>query len=103
MPQKPVGERTYSRSPRFFSIMEGELVRHGEADPGWWWRQLWVPTAAVTERADASVFDAAASANGLRFQAFEQHLGETGNHAKRLEDVFRIHGVEPKAIDCPRP
>jgi ferritin-like metal-binding protein YciE len=34
-------------------------------------------------------------------RAFENHLGETRNHAKRLEDVFRIHGVEPKSIDCP--
>ncbi len=34
-------------------------------------------------------------------QAFEKHLGETRTHAKRLEDVFRMHGVEPKAIDCP--
>ena len=34
-------------------------------------------------------------------QAFEKHLGETRAHAKRLEDVFRMHDVEPKAIDCP--
>jgi ferritin-like metal-binding protein YciE len=34
-------------------------------------------------------------------QAFERHLGETRNHAKRLEDVFRMHGVEPQSIDCP--
>jgi ferritin-like metal-binding protein YciE len=34
-------------------------------------------------------------------QAFEKHLGETRTHAKRLEDVFLMHGVEPKAIDCP--
>jgi ferritin-like metal-binding protein YciE len=34
-------------------------------------------------------------------QAFQKHLGETRTHAKRLEEVFRMHGVEPKAIDCP--
>jgi ferritin-like metal-binding protein YciE len=34
-------------------------------------------------------------------QAFQKHLGETRNHAKRLEDVFRMHGVQPRAIDCP--
>ena len=34
-------------------------------------------------------------------QAFQKHLGETRNHAKRLEDVFRMHGVEPRAVDCP--
>jgi ferritin-like metal-binding protein YciE len=28
-----------------------------------------------------------------------KHLGETRTNAKRLEDVFRMHGVEPKAID----
>jgi hypothetical protein len=32
-------------------------------------------------------------------QVFEKHLGETRTDAKRLEDVFRRHGVEPKAID----
>jgi ferritin-like metal-binding protein YciE len=34
-------------------------------------------------------------------QAFEKHLGETRIHAKRLEEVFRMHGVKPAAIDCP--
>jgi ferritin-like metal-binding protein YciE len=34
-------------------------------------------------------------------QAFQKHLGETRNHTKRLEDVFRMHGAAPKAIDCP--
>jgi ferritin-like metal-binding protein YciE len=29
------------------------------------------------------------------------HLGETRNHVKRLERVFKMHGVEPKAVDCP--
>jgi ferritin-like metal-binding protein YciE len=29
------------------------------------------------------------------------HLSQTENHVARLEEVFRMHGVEPKAIDCP--
>jgi ferritin-like metal-binding protein YciE len=34
-------------------------------------------------------------------RGFEAHLGETKNHVKRLEQVFKIHGVEAKGIDCP--
>src|SRR5690242_10078536 len=34
-------------------------------------------------------------------QGFELHLGETKNHVKRLEEVFRLHGKEPKGVDCP--
>jgi ferritin-like metal-binding protein YciE len=34
-------------------------------------------------------------------QAFQAHLGETKNQVKRLEQVFQMHGVEPKGIDCP--
>ena len=34
-------------------------------------------------------------------QGFEAHLGETKNHVKRLEQVFKMHGVEAKGIDCP--
>src|SRR5882724_3371685 len=34
-------------------------------------------------------------------QAFQAHLGETENHVTRLEQVFRMHGVEPKGVDCP--
>jgi ferritin-like metal-binding protein YciE len=37
---------------------------------------------------------------GLK-QGFETHLGETKNHVKRLEQVFKMHGVEAKGIDCP--
>jgi ferritin-like metal-binding protein YciE len=37
---------------------------------------------------------------GLK-QGFETHLGETKNHVKRLEQVFQMHGVEAKGIDCP--
>ena len=34
-------------------------------------------------------------------QAFQAHLGETENHVSRLEEVFQMHGVKAKAIDCP--
>jgi ferritin-like metal-binding protein YciE len=34
-------------------------------------------------------------------QGFEAHLGETKNHVKRLEQVFKMHGVDIKGVDCP--
>jgi ferritin-like metal-binding protein YciE len=34
-------------------------------------------------------------------QAFQSHLGETKNHVRRLEEVFRLHGSDPKGVDCP--
>ena len=34
-------------------------------------------------------------------QAFKSHLGETENQVARLEQVFRMHGVEAKAVNCP--
>ncbi len=34
-------------------------------------------------------------------QAFQAHLGETKNHVTRVEQVFKMHGVEAKGIDCP--
>ena len=34
-------------------------------------------------------------------QAFQSHLGETKNHVARVEQVFKMHGVEIKGIDCP--
>jgi ferritin-like metal-binding protein YciE len=34
-------------------------------------------------------------------QAFQMHLGETKNQLTRLEQVFKMHGVEAKGIDCP--
>ena len=37
---------------------------------------------------------------GLK-QGFEAHLGETKNHVKRLEQVFKMHGVEAKGVECP--
>ena len=33
--------------------------------------------------------------------ALTSHLGETENQIKRLEEVFRLHGVEVKGVDCP--
>jgi hypothetical protein len=38
MPQRPLGERTYSRSPRFFFTRE--QLSSGEAEPGWLWRKV---------------------------------------------------------------
>ena len=32
---------------------------------------------------------------------FEQHLRETQNQIKRLEQVFQMHGQKPKQVDCP--
>jgi ferritin-like metal-binding protein YciE len=37
---------------------------------------------------------------GLK-QAFQSHLAETKNQVTRLEQVFKMHGVEAKGIDCP--
>ena len=34
-------------------------------------------------------------------QGFQSHLAETKNHVKRVEEVFEMHGVEAKGIDCP--
>src|SRR3954453_566720 len=34
-------------------------------------------------------------------QGFKTHLEETKTHVKRLEQVFRMHGAEPKGVDCP--
>src|SRR5580704_4606675 len=34
-------------------------------------------------------------------QGFQAHLGETQNHVKRLEQVFRLHGNEATGVDCP--
>jgi len=33
--------------------------------------------------------------------AFKSHLDETKGHVSRLEQVFRMHGQEPKGVDCP--
>jgi ferritin-like metal-binding protein YciE len=34
-------------------------------------------------------------------QAFQMHLGETKNHVTRVEQVFKMHGVDAKGVDCP--
>ena len=34
-------------------------------------------------------------------QAFQAHLAETKGHVDRVEQVFRMHGVEAKAVSCP--
>ncbi len=34
-------------------------------------------------------------------QGLQAHLGETDNHVRRLEEVFRMQGVEAKGVDCP--
>ena len=34
-------------------------------------------------------------------QSFLTHLDETRTHVARLEEVFRMHGAEVKAVDCP--
>ena len=34
-------------------------------------------------------------------KGFEKHLAETEGHVERLEEVFRMHGVEAKGVDCP--
>jgi ferritin-like metal-binding protein YciE len=34
-------------------------------------------------------------------QAFKSHLDETKGHVQRVEQVFKMHGVDVKGIDCP--
>lgn len=34
-------------------------------------------------------------------QGFLSHLDQTKGHVTRLEQVFQMHGVEPKAVACP--
>src|SRR5204863_2106224 len=34
-------------------------------------------------------------------QGFLTHLDETRTHVQRLEEIFRMHGAEVKAADCP--
>lgn len=31
----------------------------------------------------------------------KSHLEETKNHVARLEQVFKLHGSQPKGVDCP--
>jgi ferritin-like metal-binding protein YciE len=32
---------------------------------------------------------------------FKKHLEESKGHVKRVEEVFKLHGVEAKGVDCP--
>jgi ferritin-like metal-binding protein YciE len=41
-----------------------------------------------------------ASDSGLK-EGFKTHLAETKNHVKRVEDVFRMHGIDARGVDCP--
>lgn len=34
-------------------------------------------------------------------RCFESHLAESENHVARVEEVFRMHGVTPAAVNCP--
>ena len=34
-------------------------------------------------------------------QALQTHLGETKGHVQRVEQVFKMHGVDVKGVDCP--
>jgi ferritin-like metal-binding protein YciE len=34
-------------------------------------------------------------------QAFQTHLGETEQQIKMVEQVFRMHGQDPKGVTCP--
>jgi ferritin-like metal-binding protein YciE len=34
-------------------------------------------------------------------QGFQTHLAETKGHIDRLEQVFKMHGVEIQGVDCP--
>ena len=41
------------------------------------------------------------SASALELkQAFQTHLSETQGQIRRLEEVFRMHGQEPKGVTC---
>lgn len=34
-------------------------------------------------------------------KGFEKHMAETEGHVQRVEQVFKMHGVEAKAVNCP--
>jgi ferritin-like metal-binding protein YciE len=34
-------------------------------------------------------------------QGFQSHLAETEGHVERVEEVFKMHGVAAKAVNCP--
>jgi len=39
--------------------------------------------------------------DGQLKQSLQAHLRETEGHVDRLEQVFQMHGVEAKGVDCP--
>ncbi len=39
--------------------------------------------------------------NPMLKQGFQKHLEETKGHIARVEEVFRMHGVEAKEVNCP--
>ncbi len=39
--------------------------------------------------------------NPMLKSGFEQHLKETEGHIQRVEQVFEMHGVKAKAVNCP--
>lgn len=41
------------------------------------------------------------STNAQLKAGFESHRKETETHVTRLEQVFKMHGAEAKAVDCP--
>jgi ferritin-like metal-binding protein YciE len=41
------------------------------------------------------------TSNAQLRQAFSSHLDDTHGHIARLEQVFEMHGEEPKAVNCP--
>jgi ferritin-like metal-binding protein YciE len=34
-------------------------------------------------------------------QGFQSHLAETKGHIERVEQVFKMHGIDAKAVNCP--
>ena len=41
------------------------------------------------------------ASNSVLKQGFEKHLQETRGHIARVEQVFEMHGVKAKAVNCP--
>jgi len=67
---------------------------------------LFVHTLQTTYYAENQIVDALdtmiGKASAPELQAgFEQHRAETQNQIARLEQVFRMHGADPKQTDCP--
>lgn len=67
---------------------------------------LFVSVLKTTYYAEKQITDALPKmmeqANNPELRAgFEQHLRETENQVRRLEEVFRLHGTDPDADTCP--